>query len=145
MADRRLPRLLFAVYSGLMLWLLFHRTGYVAGIPYWQQLKINLIPLQTIRLFWRLLGHSKYRIHALVNLLGNIIMFIPLGYLLPMCFSGLQRLWKTLLVSALLIISVELMQLVTLLGSCDVDDLLLNLPGALVGYGLFALGRRIRE
>lgn len=139
MKGRRLWAGAFTLYGAVMLWLLFHRAGYVEGIPYIRQLKMNLIPFQTIRLFWQLLGSPRYRLQAIVNLGGNVVMFFPLGFLLPRVFPPLDRLWKTLLATALIITAVELTQLFTLLGSCDTDDLILNTLGAAVGYGLHRL------
>ena len=66
-------------------------------------------------------------------------MFIPLGFCLPWVHARLRRWWKTLLVSAGVILCVELTQLVTLLGHCDVDDLILNLIGVTMGYLLWAI------
>ena len=89
---------------------------------------------------------SDHRPHlvqaAVINLFGNVIMFIPLGLLLPSLFSKLQRLWKMLFAVTLIIIAVEILQLFTLVGSCDVDDLFLNLIGAALGYGLYKLTRK---
>ena len=139
MAKKRLCALLFALYCGLMLWLLFGRSGYRPGIPYREQLKWNLIPFETILLFIRLLNSSNpdFREFAVINLFGNVIMFIPLGFLLPLLFRRLRRLWKVLLTTALAITAVELAQLLTLLGSCDTDDLILNVLGAAIGYGFY--------
>ena len=72
-------------------------------------------------------------------------MFIPLGFGLPWVYKRLRRFWKTLLTAAGLIVCVELVQLVTLLGHCDVDDLILNLIGVSMGYLLWALTLRRRE
>ena len=124
----------FALNSALMLGLLFDRMGYEAGIPYMDQLKYNLIPLHTVRLFWDALQTHTYRTAAVINLGGNVIMFIPLGFLLPRVFTGLNRFWKVFLSSGGIIVAVELVQLVTLLGTCDVDDLILNLAGVMLGY-----------
>lgn len=135
MKQNRIWRVLFGAYCVLMLWLLFHRTGYVAGIPYRDQLKMNLIPFETIRLFTRLLDHPDFRRDAIINLGGNVIMFIPLGFLLPKVFPRLDRLGKVLLTTAAVITIVEVVQLFTLLGSCDTDDLMLNVIGAAIGYG----------
>lgn len=130
---------LFAVYAALMLWLLFGRRGYVEGTPYLQQMKANLIPFRTLKLFFRLLSHHRPRLvrSAAVNLAGNVILFIPLGWFLPVVFSKLHKAWKTLLCAALIITAVELTQLLTLVGACDVDDLILNLIGAALGYCLY--------
>ena len=64
-------------------------------------------------------------------------MFVPLGIFLPGLWQKLRRFWKTLLLSALIVAAAEIVQMLTLLGSCDVDDLLLNLIGVMLGYGLW--------
>ena len=144
--QHKFHTVLFGIYCALMLRLLFDRPGYVVGIPYWEQVKsnLNLIPFRTLKLFSGLL--SDHRPHlvqaAVINLFGNVIMFIPLGLLLPSLFSKLQRLWKMLFAVTLIIIAVEILQLFTLVGSCDVDDLFLNLIGAALGYGLYKLTRK---
>lgn len=132
------------LYCAGMLWLLFHRAGYDAAIPYSQQLKYNLIPFETIRRFWRLLDSADpgLRRHAVINLAGNVIMFIPLGFLLPKLWSWQRKLLRTLLTTAGIIIAVEVTQLLTLVGSCDTDDLILNLLGAGLGYGIYKLHRK---
>ena len=143
MKHRRILYTLFAVYCTLMLWLLFNRPGYTEGIPYWEQLlpNLNLTPFRTLRLFLRLLDdHRPYLVRAaLVNLLGNVVMFVPLGLFLPLIFIRLRKLWRTMLVASLLITAVEITQLFTLVGCCDIDDLILNLLGAALGYGLYKL------
>lgn len=127
MKQNRIWRTLFLVYSGLMLLLLFHRTGY-------DQLRSNLIPFHTIALYWKLLSRPAFRQSAIINLVGNVVMFIPLGFLLPRVSGKQNRAWKVLLTTTVIITLVELIQYVTLLGSCDIDDLILNLAGAAMGY-----------
>lgn len=143
-ADRRkLHMALFGIYCALMLWLLFNRPGSMEGIPYWQQVQsnLNLIPFRTLKLFSGLLDdHRPHLVRlAVINLFGNVFMFIPLGLFLPLLFATFRKLWKTLLISVLIITAVELLQLFTLLGSCDVDDLILNLLGCFLGYILYKL------
>ena len=136
---KKLNTLLFCLYGTFMLYLLFDRSGYIPGVPYLAQWKFNLIPFRTIRLFLNVLDHPAYCQAALVNLGGNVIMFIPLGFFLPRVFPRLGKLWRTLLATALLITIIELAQLLTLLGSCDIDDLILNLLGSGLGYGVHKL------
>ena len=142
MAKKRIGAVAFGLYCALMLWLLFNRTGYAEGTPYVDQLKFNLIPFDTIRRFLYVLRHSTNPNdlrHAVVNLAGNVIMFVPLGLGLPGLWERLRAFWKTLLLSAGIILAAEIAQLLTLLGSCDTDDLLLNLLGVSTGYLLFRL------
>ena len=143
MGKRKLHMALFLAYGALMLWLLFDRPGYAAGIPYWEQVarQLNLVPFRTLRLFGSLLdsGRPDYVRAAVINLGGNIVMFIPLGFLLPRLFPKLSSLLRVLLTTAAIIIAVETVQLFTLVGSCDIDDLILNLTGAAIGYGFHRL------
>lgn len=132
MKKNRIWISLFGLYCALMLWLLFDRTGH-------SEHRYNLIPFETIRLFADLLTHPRFRWDAVVNLAGNVVIFIPLGFLLPKVFPKLDRLGKVLLTTAAAIVLVELTQLFTLLGSCDTDDLILNVIGSAIGYGLFCL------
>lgn len=138
MDKRKRNAALFAAYCALMLWLLFGRAGYAEGTPYWDQVavQINLVPFRTLRLFADLLdsGVRSYIVMAVINLGGNITMFIPLGFLLPRVFPKLHTLIRVLLATALIITAVEIIQLFTLVGSCDIDDLILNVLGSALGY-----------
>ena len=137
---------LLALYGGLMLWLLFWRERSMEGLPYLHQLPmhVNLRPFRTIRLYLGLLSANRpslVRIAA-VNLLGNVGMFLPLGFLLPAAFPRLAKWYRWLLTAAGIIALVELLQMLFLVGACDIDDLILNLTGTALGYGLFAAMER---
>ena len=140
---RRIEKWILALYALGMLVLLFHREAPESAAPYGEQLlrHVNLAPLRTIRLYWRLLKYPRPPLARLaaVNLAGNIVLFIPLGYLLRAVFPKLRKAWQALLAAAGIIILVELFQMVTLLGACDVDDLILNLLGCAIGCGLYSL------
>ena len=139
--HRKLNTLLFVVYSAIMLWLLFDRVGGIDGMPYWDQIRanLNLEPFHTIKLFLNVLDSRVYSTTAIINLGGNVIMFVPLGFFLPRVFPALNKFHRTLLATVLIISAVELTQLFTLLGSCDIDDLILNVMGAAIGYIIFLL------
>ena len=146
MGNRRIHTALFMAYCALMLWLLFDRPGFVDGIPYWEQVaqRLNLVPFRTLRLFSGLLDSARpaYVRAAVINLGGNIIMFIPLGFLLPRVFPKCVSLLRVLLATAVVITAVEIIQLFTLVGSCDIDDLLLNLLGSGLGFGIHKCAKK---
>lgn len=146
MNNRKTNTALFLAYGALMLWLLFDRPGYDPGIPYWEQAAghLNLIPFRTLRLYAGLLnsGVRSYIRMSVINLAGNIIMFIPLGFLLPRVFSRLTSLPRILLTTTVLITAVEIIQLFTLVGSCDIDDLILNVIGSAIGYGFHKTAKK---
>lgn len=143
MADhKRIWYTVFAIYCIAMAYLLFGREEAPAGIPYADQLRLrlNLVPFRTLGLQVHMLTEfdRPWLIrHALINLLGNVVLFIPLGIFLPKLWPRLQRLWRVLLATGGIIVLVEAIQILTLLGRCDIDDLLLNLTGAAIGYGIF--------
>ena len=141
MKRRYVCYVLFFVYCILMAWLLFGRTQYDITAGYWNTLSQHLVltPFHTIALFINALVHDygdTNRRIAIVNLLGNIAMFMPLGFFPQLIWKAFNRLWKTLLWGAGIIVCVELIQLFALVGNCDIDDLLLNVVGIAMGYGL---------
>lgn len=140
--DKRIWYILFALYAVTMGYLLFGRTEAPEGIPYSDQLmmRLNLVPFRTLTHQLHLLtklDRPWLVQHALVNLLGNVVLFVPLGIFLPKLWERLQGLWKVVFATAGIILVVEAVQVLTLLGRCDIDDLILNLAGAAIGYGLY--------
>lgn len=103
---------------------------------------VNLEPFYTIRRFF-----IHYRrtgsLSSLSNLLGNIVILVPLGVLLPVMFRSLRRFWITLPVMALFAVGVEYIQWRTGVGIADVDDSILNFAGAAAGYLLARLCQMI--
>ena len=143
-----LPRFAFLVYCALMLWLLFCRSwGWDDGLSYRQMLQsnINLVPLLTIRNYLYVIIHRSnddVLIHCIINLAGNVLLFIPLGYLMPKIFVKQENFFRFFLTCILSILMVELVQLFTLLGSFDVDDLILNMGGMILGYIYYHLTKK---
>lgn len=153
--KRRMMAVLFALYALIMLWLLygqrartvFPSAGVYYGEEYLMRLRqsYNLVPFRTVRQFAALLETSRSAFlarHAFINLAGNIVMFVPLGVFLPYFFEKLRRYGRFAAVTAVLIVLVELVQWVSLLGRADIDDLILNVLGASVGFALFRLWAR---
>ena len=94
------------LYAAMMIYLLFFRAPAFTDEPYREQLHdhLNHIPFRTIGLYLRLFRppcRSWLVRLAVVNLLGNILLFIPLGLLPPLLSWRLRRFWKTLLLFVL--------------------------------------------
>lgn len=92
---------------------------------------INFKPFRTIR------SYSVHTFHSLfaINVVGNVVMFMPFGFLLPI-IKKKSNFIKIFLTGALLSLSIETIQL--LVGrSVDVDDLMLNVLGVALGYGTY--------
>lgn len=145
MTRKKRAWLCFGLYCALMLWLLFgQRVGWIGSGTYWQQLRdnSNLEPFDTVRRYLWVLRHSASRSqirHAVINLGGNVAMFVPLGVFTPCLWPKMRKFGRHFLTMVVTIVTIELLQLFTLLGSCDVDDLLLNLVGTTLGFAIWKL------
>ena len=71
---------------------------------------------------------------ALKNLLGNIIPFIPFGFLMPIAYKKFSSAIKVLSIGLASILLIEIFQFFTKLGFFDVDDIILNMIGIVCGY-----------
>ncbi len=97
----------------------------------------NLEPFKTIKLMQSRNVAIAYRVE---NVGGNIVGFLPLGVLFPMLFTGMRKVWKTVMFIFFISLAFELVQLFTSLGVFDVDDLILNTAGGVLGYVLYKTG-----
>ncbi len=96
---------------------------------------MSFVPFRTIG---TQLSHGLERYEAR-QLLGNIALFAPLGFLLPFALRSLRRAWPTLLVAAGLSMLIETTQAILPGHSTDVDDVILNTAGAALGYLAFSI------
>lgn len=95
----------------------------------------NFVPFKTILPY--LLGH-KGLIIAGVNLIGNIALLVPIGFLVPFIYPNVK--WKNSLFIAITAgFSIEIMQVVLGVGIFDIDDILLNALGVMIGYWSFLI------
>ena len=96
-----------------------------------EQYTLNLEPFR-----WLKEANIKQRI--MVEISPNIILFIPLGFFIPTVFKKGRELYKTAFLVFMVTISIESFQY--LIGrSSDVDDVIANLVGGIIGYGIFEL------
>ena len=96
--------------------------------------KINLIP------FVRLFDYVSKK-EMLLNVIGNVALFIPSGIVFPILYRNLNSFWKVLGAGALLSLCIEILQLSFSRRASDIDDLILNTLGVAIGYAVFALIR----
>ena len=139
--NKRVYKILFYIYMTILIFLvLFKFDGSLTNLAqkihsvqqnrsmgYWN---CNLMPGATISLYLRHIPSG----FAVKNLVGNVVAFIPLGYFLPTVYPKYRKWWKTILFSFLFLLAAESIQLVSMLGVFDVDDIILNLAGCLLGY-----------
>lgn len=82
---------------------------------------------------------------VLMNTLGNVIIFIPFGFLLPLLFKQINNVKMASKIFIKFILLIESLQLLTFTGVFDIDDIMLNMLGALIGYGSFVGMKYILE
>lgn len=130
----RVYQLLFLGYITVLVWELFLGRYRSHGGPR----RYSLTPLKTI------VGYiENYRSFGLsiilINLAGNILAFMPLGFLLPLVFKRTGRMIVIIRVTLLTSTLAEIFQYIFNVGGLDIDDVLLNTIGGVLGYLLYKL------
>jgi glycopeptide antibiotics resistance protein len=98
----------------------------------------NFVPFKTI--VPQLIGRENH-LMDMVNLIGNIIPFMPIGLLAPLVFRSFS--WqKALVLGVVTGLTFEVMEVVFRVGIFDIDDVILNGLGVMIGYGVFVIFRR---
>lgn len=102
-----------------------------------QVVEPNVIPLRTIGVYLANLDSGFW----LRNLVGNLFLLLPVGLVGPIVFPWMDRWWRVLLAAVALSLAIEVAQLWVPDRSADVDDVLLNVAGAILGYAILRVLR----
>jgi glycopeptide antibiotics resistance protein len=127
----------FLIYLIILIYLLIFYEEYdrtMANRSY----RYNLIPFAEIRRFWvyrKQIGISQ----VISNLAGNVVGFLPFGMLLPAFSRRFRSAGLIAFLSFDVSLCVELIQLTFKVGIFDVDDIMMNTLGGLIGYGIFVI------
>ena len=100
--------------------------------------RVNLLPLVNLP------DYDSTR-ELLVNVLGNAAMFVPSGMVLPIVYKRLNTFRKVLLAGIGISLCIEIIQLPFSVRATDIDDLILNTIGVIVGYGIYTLMQCVRR
>ena len=99
-----------------------------------QEYRYNLILFQEINRYYGIGERTGSWLLFILNVCGNVAVFIPLGLFSPVLFKQCKNMFFMVLLSMEISLFVEVTQLITRVGSFDVDDILLNAIGGLCGY-----------
>ena len=107
--KEKLVLLVFIVYILTVFLLLFGRTRGSSEIPYHELLRTNFnyIPLKTITRYVRALRNGRYVRTAVVNLFGNILLFVPFGFFLPRVYRKAENFLTFLRIQTEIIVLAE--------------------------------------
>ena len=138
---------LFVFYCAVLLGALIvsrvdYQTFAATKAEYWKNfdLNTNFNPFETVILYINAIKYDYIGMEIpLSNLIGNAMLFMPMAVFLPCLFRPMQKLWLFALAMFLLLVAIEALQLLLACGSCDIDDVLLNLAGTLVVFGILKL------
>ncbi len=97
---------------------------------------INKIPLKTIKRFYRVMK-ERNDLRAFANLMGNAILFAPFGILLPLWHKYFRKTVIFVPFITMLVVGAEYLQYRFKIGGADIDDVILNVLGAVVAFVLF--------
>lgn len=135
-------KILFVCYMLFLIYFLMFSDWYGRGGKL-EDYHYNLVLFREIKRFWTY-RHQIGMLSVSMNLAGNVLIFMPFGFFMAMgshhpsflrvSFYGL--LWS---------FSIEVVQLLTRLGSFDVDDMFLNTLGAMAGFVVYGICRLLRR
>ena len=136
--KQKLGWVLFIAYLVLLVYFMFFAESFGRTPHVQEDYAYNLTLFKEIRRFYTYreqLGMKAF----LLNVFGNVIGFMPCGFFLPVISRRSRKWYNTFLLSFLLSLTIETVQLVFKVGSFDVDDLVMNTLGAAAGYVVFAV------
>lgn len=133
-AARFAMLILFAVYLVILFGLLY--GGSRNRYPEWHS-AYSLKPFATIRIYIEAYESRSLRIRDVVsNLIGNVLLFMPMAWFVPFLIPPMRKWYSFIPFMLILICLVEATQYMSGRGSMDIDDVLLNFPGAVIGFAL---------
>ncbi len=133
----------FVLYTAVLIYFLFFAEKFGRGTVN-SDYHYNLTLFNTIKLYVKGVDAVGFWI-SFLNIAGNIIAFVPFGVLVPAIFVKRLKSFPTvLLLGFLLSLGVEVVQLLTRVGTFDVDDVLLNTIGVALGYVVYLIEHYIR-
>ena len=147
MDKKRIRKLLkwtvFFVYIASLVYFMFFaemlgRADAVSTYRY------NLVPFKEIKRFLNNCRHLGMEA-VLANIAGNVIAFMPFGFCIPMITDHRRKFIGTAFGTLVLSLSIELIQLVSKVGCCDVDDVILNTLGGILGYVAYVMFKLCRK
>lgn len=141
--NRIIGRVLLVAYFALLIFFVFfsdelgRKTGTIVR-------RMNTHPFHEIKRFWAMRYTYGWKT-TLMNLGGNMLIFVPFGFLIPM--SSKNKVTRNFFVVTLLAMmfsgAIEVVQILTKVGAFDIDDIILNTAGAIIGYVIFAIAKAI--
>ena len=141
---KRWIKLIFMVYLVVLIKLIIFKHPYEqlvkiavswkSQVIYEGLTRANFIPFRTIKMY---IVYAD-RLNSFENLVGNILAFVPFGMMFPFIDTRISSFRYVLINALVLVLGIELFQLFSAFGAFDVDDIILNCFGVILGYVIYA-------
>lgn len=104
--------------------------------------KTNIVPFATVKLFINAYKSGSLDTDiVLENIFGNLFVFMPFAFFVPNIFKKVNSTLKFFVCISVCVATIELLQLIFLTGSADIDDFILNVSGAMAAYGILNISK----
>ncbi|MDO4345438.1 MAG: VanZ family protein [Eubacteriales bacterium] len=142
-AIRIISVFLFILYLVFLTYFLFFAESF--GRVYTErEYAYNLELFKEIGRFWTYRQELGF-MAVFTNIAGNVLCFVPFGAILPVLNRRARNFFMITLLSFQFSFLVECAQLISRVGSFDVDDLVLNTLGGVLGFLIFTLCNKVRR
>ena len=136
---------LFAFYLILVLMLTtFRNTYFPWNLTFNLHRPLSEINFVFLKETWKMY-HAQSRLDFVYNSFGNVLCFVPFGFLSPFVFAKKQTFGRVLLAGLIFSLFIETMQFLLETGVSDIDDVFFNSCGAAIGYFLYWVVMLIRR
>ena len=121
---------------------IIQRINFYSGYYKLDELLIhsNLIPFKTVYDYAVRIANDSINLDiAIKNLVGNLIVFLPMGCFLPCLFQKMRSFKNTALLVLGIVLCIEFSQILFGIGSFDIDDIIFNVGGGMIGYAIMCI------
>ena len=141
--GRILNRILLIAYIGLLIFFMFFSDDLGRQIQ-GRERTYNLVPFSEIKRFWNMRYSYGWGV-TIMNLLGNVVIFVPFGLLVPASAKKkyLKNFFTVMALTLALSAGIEVIQYLTKVGAFDIDDIILNFAGGFIGYIAYLFARLV--
>ncbi len=134
-------RVLFVLYIILLAYFLFFSERYGRTIIS-DEYRYNLVLFKEVKRF--ILYRKEVGLESfIVNIFGNVLAFMPFGFVLPIISKNNRKLLNITLLSLEFSLTIELIQLIFKVGIFDVDDIFMNTVGGVLGGICFVICHKL--
>jgi glycopeptide antibiotics resistance protein len=141
---RKILGLSLFTYLLVVGWFLFISVDSINRNTYFKKREIHVVPFKNTYISFKSLHQIAnivppdqvpyYRYLLIRNIIGNIALLIPIGFLVPLLWERLNTLKAIVIFSVLCSFSIEIIQYILIIGVFDIDDIIYNLIGAVIGF-----------